>query len=152
MAQATAPVLDSTAPPREPEADPDQVGGSGAGGAGRARQPALSGADGHSGVGGRRSARCRSAAGHGAARFGCTGLSACGVAVVIGTMVVLEAGVASGAGPGAALEAGPEGGPVPGGGLGDDQGDAAGVEEDAAADARTSISSPKWPSAVPRWR
>jgi hypothetical protein len=134
MAQATAPVLDSTTPAREPEADPVQVGRSGAGSAGKARQPPLSGVGGHSGVGGRRSARCRSAAGHDAARFGCTGLSACGVAVVIGTMVLLEAGVASGARPGAALEAGPEGGPVPGGGLGDDQGDAAGVEEDAAAD------------------
>src|SRR3954453_20061297 len=83
--------------PREPEADPVQVGGSGAGSAGRARQPALRGADGHSGVGRRPSARCWSAAGHGAARFGCTGLSTCGVAVVIGTMVLLEAGVASAA-------------------------------------------------------
>src|SRR5215208_6520791 len=50
-----------------------------------------------------------------------------------------EAGVASAARPGAALEAGPERGPVPGGGLGDDQGDAAGVEEDAAADAQDAL-------------
>src|SRR3954454_9456366 len=93
----------------------------------------------NSGSGGRRSARCRSAAGYGAARFGCTGLSTCGVAVVIGTMVLLEAGVASAAGPGTALEAGPEGSPVPGGGLGDDQGDATGVAEDAAADAQDAL-------------
>ena len=40
-------------------------------------------------LGGRRSARGRSAAGHGAARFGCAELSACGVAVAIGRMVAL---------------------------------------------------------------
>ena len=45
----------------------------------------------------------------------------------------------SGARPGEALEARPEGGPVAGGGLGDDQGDAAGVEEDAAADAQHAL-------------
>src|SRR3954451_15757762 len=39
------------APPREPEADPVQVGGSGAGSAGRARQPALRGAGGQFGIG-----------------------------------------------------------------------------------------------------
>ena len=79
--------------------------------------------------------------------------------------------LASGPCPGEALEARPEGAPEACGGLGDDEGDAAGVEQDAAADAqhalaeaaqapagvdsagaRTSISSPKWPAAVPRCR
>src|SRR3954467_2228384 len=44
--------------------------------------------------------------------------------------------LASGTRPGEALEAGPEGAPEARGSLGDDEGDAAGVEQDAAAAAQ----------------
>src|SRR3954466_8950982 len=47
--------------------------------------------------------------------------------------------LASGTRPGEALEAGPEGAPEARGSLGDDEGDAAGVEQDAAADAQHAL-------------
>src|SRR3712207_2035405 len=47
--------------------------------------------------------------------------------------------VASGARPGEALEAGPESAPEARGSLGDDEGDAAGMEQNAAADAQHAL-------------
>ena len=47
--------------------------------------------------------------------------------------------LASGTRPGEALEAGPEGAPEACGGLGDDEGNAASVEQDTAADAQHAL-------------
>src|SRR4051812_50161308 len=57
--------------------------------------------------------------------------------------------LASGSRPGEALEAGPEGAPEARGGLGDDEGDAAGVGEDTATDAPHALAgAPQAPARV----